>query len=271
MNRPLVVFSHANGFPSGTYRKFLEDFAPHFEVRAPDMLGHDPRFRVDDNWGNLARELLAWIDVHCDRPVIGVGHSMGAMVTFMAAHLAPEKFRAVVMLDPPIINGWPAVFFQLMKWMGRADEFTPAGRSRNRRSNWPSPEDALADLSRKRLFAAFDPECLRDYVGSVLEPHEGAFRLRYRVEQELAIFRTTPSNPWRFVRRLRVPGVVIAGAQSDVAMPAHLARLGRWHGMARLTTTGGHLFPLEHPLDASRLVRQEIDALLRAGKVRAGT
>lgn len=259
VTRPLVVFSHANGFPSGTYRKFFSYLEPRVEVRAIDMFGHDPRYPVNDNWGNLVRELLGFIEAQGDRPVYGVGHSMGAMVTFMAAHAAPQRFRGVIMLDPPIINGWPAYFFQVVKWMGRADNVTPAGKSRNRRSVWPSREAAIEDLSRKKLFANVDPECLRDYVFSVTEQRDDGFHLRYRVAQELAIFRTTPSNPWRYLRRLQVPGVVITGETTDVSMPAHVARLHRWHGMAHATAPGGHLFPLEHPQQAARLVREQIE------------
>lgn len=260
MTRPLIVFSHANGFPSGTYRRFFAGLEAHADILAVDMYGHDPRFPVNDNWGNLARELLAFLDVHAQRPVYGLGHSMGAMVTFMAAHREPRRFRGVIMLDPPIINGWPAYMFQMVKWMGRADDVTPAGKSRNRRSQWPTREEAVADLSRKKLFAQVDPACLRDYVESATEWRDGAFHLRYLVEKELAIFRTTPSNPWRFLRRLQVPGIIVTGEHSDVAMPAHVTRLHRWHGLAHRTTPGGHLFPLEHPAEAARIVRAQIDA-----------
>lgn len=260
MTRPLVVFAHANGFPAGSYRRFFSFLAPHVEVRAPDMLGHDPRFPVDDNWGNLARELLAFIAAQGERPVYGLGHSMGAMVTFMAAHREPARFRGILMLDPPIVNGWPAYFFQAMKWLGRADDVTPAGKSRNRRRSWPTREEAIADLGRKKLFARFDPDCLRDYVQAVTEQRGDGFHLRFLVENELAIFRTTPSNPHRYLRRLQVPGVVITGEQTDVSLPAHVGRLHRWHGMAHRTAPGGHLFPLEQPQAAARLVLQQVEA-----------
>lgn len=260
MTRPLVVFSHANGFPAGTYQKFFSYLEPQVEVRALDMLGHDPRFPINDNWSNLASELLDFIDTRCDRPVYGLGHSMGAMVTFIAAHRAPERFRGVLMMDPPIINGWGAYLFQMVKWLGRADSVTPAGKSRNRRSVWPSREEAIADLSRKKLFAKVDPDCLRDYVYSVTEQREDGFHLRYLVPNELAIFNTTPSNPHRYLRRLRVPGVVITGDSTDVANPQHVRRLHTWHRMGHLTAPGGHLFPLEHPREAAHIVLAQIRA-----------
>ncbi|MFZ5699530.1 MAG: alpha/beta fold hydrolase [Pseudomonadota bacterium] len=260
MTRPLVVFSHANGFPSGSYRKFFSSLEPHVDIRALDMLAHDPRFPVNDNWGNLVHELLAFIDVHCDRPVFGLGHSMGALVTFMAAHRAAEKFRGIIMLDPPIINGWSAHVFQLAKWMGKADVVTPAAKSRNRRRAWPSREEAIADLGQKKLFANFDPDCLHDYVFSVTEERSDGFHLRFLVENELAIFRTTPSNPYRYLRRLQVPGAVITGATSEVSLQQHVSRLCRRHGMTHGTAPGGHMFPLEQPDEAARRVREQIHA-----------
>lgn len=260
VNRPLVVFSHANGFPAGTYRKFFSFLEPHVDIRAIDMLGHDPRFPIDDNWGNLASELLAFIDGHCDRPVYGLGHSMGAVVTFMAAHREPQRFRGIIMMDPPLINGSAAYFFQVVKWLGKVDDVTPAGKSKHRRSTWPSREQAIADLSRKKLFAGVDPQCLHDYVHAVTEQREDGFHLRYRVENEVGIFRTTPSNPWRYLRKLRVPGVVITGDRTDVSRPDAVRRLHRRHDMRHLVTPGGHLFPLQHPEQAARLVLAEIDA-----------
>lgn len=254
MTRPLVVFSHANGFPSGTYRKFLDELGARVEVIAPDMLGHDPRFPVNDNWGNLASELLAFLDARADRPVYGVGHSMGAMVTFLAAHRQPERFRGIVMLDPPIINGLAAYPFQLLKWLDRADAVTPAGKSKYRRTTWPSRDAAFADLAGKKLFANVDPDCLRAYVESGTEPGGEGVQLRYRLEVELAGFRTTPSNPHRYLRPLRVPALLVTGATSDVARHEHVRRLAVRHRMSHEVLPGGHLFPLEHPQESARFV-----------------
>ena len=40
-----IVFSHANGFPAGSYRVLFEAWrAAGFEVHAVPKFGHDPRF-----------------------------------------------------------------------------------------------------------------------------------------------------------------------------------------------------------------------------------
>lgn len=262
VTRPLVVFSHANGFPAGTYRKLFAFLEPQVEIRAVDMFGHDPRFPINDNWGNLASELLAFIDTHCDRPVFALGHSMGAVLSFIAAHRAPEKFRGLIMMDPPLISGPEGLMFQVVKWMGKSDSLTPAGKSKHRRSHWPSREVAIAELSKKKLFSGVDPDCVHDYVHAVTGLRDdGEYHLRYLVENEVAGFRTTPTDQWRYLRKLRVPGVVITGDHTEVSRPQAIARLHRRHGMAHITTPGGHLFPLQHPEQVANLVLAQIAAL----------
>lgn len=262
--RPLVIFSHANGFPAGTYRKLFSLLEPQVEVRALDMFAHDPRFPVNDNWSNLASELLAFIKTSLqgqgDRPVYGVGHSMGAVVTFMAAYREPARFRGLIMLDPPIISGWPAYVFQMVKWLGMADRVMPAGKSKYRRVQWPARADTHADFARKKLFAGWDPDCLRDYVECGTELRDGGAHLRFQLASELAVFRTAPSNPHRYLRKLAVPGLVVTGEDSEVALPQHLAHLQRRHGMVLRTTSGGHMFPMQYPEETARLILAQIHA-----------
>ncbi len=264
VTRPLVVFSHANGFPAGTYRKFFSFLEPHVEIRALDMYGHDPRFPVRDNWHQLAEELLAFVDAQCDRPAFLLGHSMGAVLSFIAAYHRPEKFRGLVMMDPPLINGAQGLAFQVVKCMGRGDSVTPAGKSKNRRSHWPSREVAITELSRKKLFSGVDPDCVHDYVHSVTEPQaDGEFHLRFLVAQEVAIFRTTPTDYWRYWRRLRVPGVLMTGEQTEVTRPDAVLRMCLRHRMSHVTTSGGHLFPLQHPEQVARQVLMQLEQLAK--------
>ena len=47
----LVVFSHGNSFPGGTYSVLFRSLrARGFTVRAIDRFGHDPRYPVTSNW-----------------------------------------------------------------------------------------------------------------------------------------------------------------------------------------------------------------------------
>ena len=48
--RPTIVFSHANGFPAGTYRLLFEAWrGAGFKVAAVERFGHDPAYPVSNN------------------------------------------------------------------------------------------------------------------------------------------------------------------------------------------------------------------------------
>ncbi|NQT72889.1 MAG: alpha/beta hydrolase [Chloroflexi bacterium] len=87
--REVLHFAHANGFPSGTYGKLLRILENEYDVIAIEKFGHDPRYPVDENWSNLVKELINFIESNSSEPIIGVGHSMGGVLTFLAAYQRP--------------------------------------------------------------------------------------------------------------------------------------------------------------------------------------
>src|SRR5690606_21433847 len=82
--RPTLVFSHANGFPGGSYRTFLAPFANHFDLHPVDRFGHDPAYPVDAEWDSLSRQLEDFM-APLPKPLVGMGHSMGGVLTFLVA------------------------------------------------------------------------------------------------------------------------------------------------------------------------------------------
>ncbi len=251
MTKPQLHFAHANGIPSACYRKLLGALEPVFDVRMVPVLGTDPNYPVDDNWHSLAEQVADSIRVRCDGPVIGLGHSLGGLTTFMAAHRYPELFRAVVIMDPPVINGLGALSFGFMKAIGLVDRVTPAGKSNGRREVWPSREVAHELLGKKRLFRSFDPECFDDYIRFGLSDCEEGVRLTIPAAVEVDVFRHTPHDSWRYRRPLQVPGILLSGAGSEFRGTGFAERLARTHGLLHEYVEGGHMFPLERPLQTA--------------------
>src|SRR5262245_28428296 len=54
----LIVFSHANSFPAGTYTQLFRQLRSRgFLVKAVDKFGHDSAYPVSNNWPGLVQQL----------------------------------------------------------------------------------------------------------------------------------------------------------------------------------------------------------------------
>jgi len=246
-------FAHANGFPGACYRKLFTLLGADFDVGYLPASGHDARFPVTDGWPHLVEELEASIAGTGRAPVVGVGHSLGGFLTFMAAVRRPDLFRAVILLDAPILGRFQGSALQFVKRIGLVDRVTPAGSTRNRRSTWPSAEAALEHFRRKPLFRHFDPDCLLDYVRCGTTPAQHGVALVFDPEVEYRIYRTIPHDLAGIASRLRVPAGLIHGRDSTVIKRAGLAQTRR--SMRVMQVDGGHLFPFEAPWNAAQAIR----------------
>ncbi|WP_069385078.1 alpha/beta fold hydrolase [Halomonas caseinilytica] len=258
----LLVFAHANGFPGRSYRSFLAPLEARFDVRPVEQLGHHPDFPVGHNWLALRDELLAQLQAF-SRPIIGVGHSMGGVLMAMAAEQAPERFRCVVMLDPPLMLGIDAMAMKAAKRLGFVDRITPAGRTLGRRSRW-SDRAAMRDYLRRRgLFRRFTEQALDDYIeGGTQELKSGEVVLRYDPDIEVDVFRHLPDHLNDLPEDVRVPLGVLAGSDSDLLTPRRRRRLKR-RGIRVAEVPGGHMFPMEHPEATRAALLTMLDVLMR--------
>ncbi len=237
----------------------LGDLERHFRVGYVEAIGTDPRFPVSDRWPKLVEQLIGALETrYGGEPVYAVGHSLGGYLGFIAAARRPELFRAIVMLDAPVIGAIRGGMLGAVKRLGVVDRVSPAGATRSRRSLWASHEDAKAHFRSRPLFRHFTDQCLADYVRYGLVQSEGGWRLRIDPAIETQIYRTLPHDMSRHLRALRVPAGFIGGQRSDVVRRVGLAAMrGRF---ALRKVPGGHLFPFEHPREAAA----EIASLLAA-------
>ncbi len=230
----------------------LGELARGYRIGAIEALGTDPRYPVTDRWLHLVEQLEQEIEHRWrGEPVFGVGHSLGGYLTYLAAVRRPELFRAIVLLDAPILGAVKGTLLGASKRIGIVDRVTPAGATRDRRSAWPSREEAKAHFRSRRLFRHFDEACLEDYVRHALASREGELRLRIDPDIEYRIYRCIPHDMSRHLARLRVPAGFVGGAESDVIRRVGLAAM---RAFRKRRVPGGHLFPLERPREAAAAV-----------------
>jgi pimeloyl-ACP methyl ester carboxylesterase len=268
MTKPLLHFCHGNSFPSGTYRQLLDALGAHYEVRMTDMVGHDPRYPVDDNWSNLVDELIADIE-RGGRPAILVGHSLGGMLSTMAAARRPNLARCVVMLDSPVVAGWRALAWRLVKLLGKGSRFSPARFSERRRKVWPDRAAARAHFLSKDIFAAWAPGVIDDYLDVGLKPHPEGVQLRFDRAVETAIYNSLPHHLGELIANdFPVPVGFIGATRSEELRQAGLSSTRKLVGDNFVMTEGSHLYPMEHPARAAQLTHEMIVRLLGANLAR---
>lgn len=261
-----INFAHANGFPAQSYRKMFAAFPDHFHVVAKDKYAHDHRFPLVDHWRNQVDELIEFVENQnldpdfADRPTYAVGHSFGAVLSYLACCKRPELFKGLIMLDPPLITGPASMVFQLAKRTKLIDKITPAGLSKIRRRTWHINNDLVKYFKSKALFKNFDDDCIRDYINAVMHQDEKLLRLNFEVQVEADIFRTIPTQLSKHYGQLSTSAFLVTGKDSKVCIPKLYKRFLKGNPSMRhtLLDRGGHMYPLEHP----KLVAKTISDLI---------
>jgi pimeloyl-ACP methyl ester carboxylesterase len=258
-----LVFSHANGFPAGTYSMLFEAWrAAGWRVIALPRFGHDSRWPVTSNWPHLRDELLAFIahEAPGERVAL-VGHSLGGYVSLLAASKKPAAAAAVVLLDSPVLDGWRAHSVHVMKLSGLMKRLSPGRVSAHRRWQWPSREAALAHFQAKAAFARWHPRVLADYIAHGLEPDPAgatpaAVRLAFDRAVETRIYDTLPHHLGQLLHRhpAQAPVAYVAGTRSAEGRRVGLAGTRRVVHQRLAWIEGTHLFPMEHPADTAAAV-----------------
>jgi pimeloyl-ACP methyl ester carboxylesterase len=205
-------------------------------------------------------DLLEYLGERGARGWVGVGHSLGAVVSAAAALRRPELFRALVLIDPVFVRPSLQVVygvFQKLGLAGRVHPLVPAARRRRR--SFESAEAMYANYRRATVFSGLDDEALRDYVRAALRPApgaDGAVELAWTPEWEVRIYESGPLRLWGELHRLRPPTLVIRGVESDIFMPAAVRALRRrLPGVVVQEVAGaGHLVPLEKPEEVGKLI-----------------
>jgi pimeloyl-ACP methyl ester carboxylesterase len=261
MPPPVLNFSHANGFPAPCYEAMLAPWRQRFRVGYVEAIGSDPKYPPTEGWPHLVAQLIATLErEYGGEPVVGVGHSLGAYLNFIAAARRPDLFRVIVMLDAPVIGAFKGRALGAVKRLGIVDRVTPAGMTRERRSVWSTREEAKAHFRSRKLFRHFTEECLEHFVQHGLVGAPGRLRLRIDPQIEYQVYRTIPHGMHQYVRSLKVPAGFVGGVDSDVLRRVGLGAM-RGPRFAKLRVPGGHLFPFEHPLLAAAAVEELIGKL----------
>lgn len=260
--REVVHFAHGNGFPALCYKQLLNALHVKFDCCYIDKIGHDANFPVTDNWHALADEIISSVKTQSSQPVIAVGHSLGGVLSLLAAIEQPALFRAVILLDSPLLGRVKSNIVRFSKMVGMIDRLTPARKTRGRRAHWETREEVWSYLHHKKLFKYFTERCLNDYIDYGLQHDETGYSLRFDPEIEYQIFRTIPHLLLQHEKKLTVPSALIYGDKSTVVDRLDLHHMKKHYGIVNFQTAGTHMFPMEHPEAVANLIFKVLDEVL---------
>ncbi len=265
----LIIFSHANSFPSGCYNILFHNLRRRgHTVQALDKLGHDPKYPVTSNWPHLVQQLADFVQNEVTKlaePAYLLGHSLGGFLSLMVAAQHPKLTRGVVMLDSPVLGGWRAKTLELAKSTTLIGALGPGKISKQRRNSWDSSEAALSHFASKKAFAQWHPKVLQDYISHCTydDASTGKRVLSFDRSIETAIYNTLPHNLDRLLKRhpLQCQVAFIGGESSQEMKQVGMAMTNKVAKGRIQILPGTHLFPMEHPLETAAAIEAAIQSL----------
>ena len=256
-------FLHANGYQFFCYEPLLNLLQTEYSVFGMSLrpLWENAKPENIDDWHIFSEDLLRFLKDYNAGPVIGVGHSIGAVVTLRAALHDPGKFRALVLLDPVLFVPSRLVLWNLVRAMGLGNRLHPKIPGALRRRHTFDNLDLVFQGYRNRpVFRHMSDENVRAYIKGMTRPSEnGGFELVYSPEWEARIYLTglRDFDIWRDLPGLQVPTLFIRGAETDTFLENAAKLVKRKQPAARLETLekSTHLLPLERPREVFDLMQ----------------
>lgn len=262
-----VHFAHANGYPPGAYRQFLEALGQHYRVLAlqhrPIWSDMNPQEMRD--WRLVTDDMIAFLDAQGASGIVGIGHSLGGVATMYAALQRPDLFRALIFIDPVFL---PEEVLAALRANAQRNPFEVAlvARALRRRNQWPDKQAAFDHYRPKNVFRALSDEALWDYVNHGLVANEHGVTLAYPREWEARFYALPPTDVWQCVPRLTQPTLAIRAANSDTLAPQAWALWQTLQPAAMFVELPdvGHLLTMEQPSAVAAPIHDFIENLAGA-------
>ena len=267
-----LVFLHANGYPPECYRPLLSRLSENFHVTAMVQRPLWPESSPEDidSWHPLTDDFLRFLDTHHTerfdatehKPIACVGHSMGGIALLRAALREPERFKAIVLLDPVLLPPYVVAFWNVMRKLKIGERSHPFLRAaRQRRQQFDDLDRLYQGYRHKPVFSYFNDEALRAYVRGIACPtNEGVYRLCYSAEWEIRIYRVSIWNDmdiWRGLPKLEVPMLIVRGAETNTFWESTGKLVQRKQPKVKIEALekSTHLLALERPEEVSNLIQ----------------
>lgn len=171
-----IIAAHASAFPKELYEPLWEDLLSQshkagYSIRSIWMCDvanqgasyvlNESKTGIDPNFGDHARDLLAMINhfrSEFTRPIVGIGHSMGASALINLSHMHPRLLSSLVLIDPVIpFKANPSLWPMLRL-------------SSHRKDYWKNRTEAEATFRKNSLVKRFDQRVVEKILMHSIRP-----------------------------------------------------------------------------------------------------
>jgi pimeloyl-ACP methyl ester carboxylesterase len=116
--------------------------------------------------------LLRFLDEQAAGPALVVGHSLGAVVAVRAALRHPERFAAIVLIDPVLFPPGRILQWNLIRLAGRMNSHPLIVAAQKRRQTFDDLDRLFNSYRQRAYFRYMSDDSLRDYTSSIACPAE---------------------------------------------------------------------------------------------------
>lgn len=202
---PLIVLHGIMGH-AREWDTLVEALAPSFRVLTVDQRGHGRSSWADEySAAAMAGDLVALADAFGLERTHVLAHSMGGMVTMVAAAAHPDRFDRLVLVDVgPDSPAVPGAVEELVAFLGMLD-----------RSSYAHPQEAVDEWLAGDPYAR--PELVQHYVEHCLvlrQDGRWTWCLDARGLPGFVTGGVSVAELWHAVDHLRAPTLVVRGEHS---------------------------------------------------------
>jgi pimeloyl-ACP methyl ester carboxylesterase len=260
-----VYFSHANGFPAGVYQQFLAELNQRFDVYAIQSRATQINAGKPDhnNWEIFADDLIRQIETQ-DKPVIAIGHSLGASCTVLAAIKRPDLFKALVLIEPAMLSFPMSLLFKLAPRKFIHDSKLVQG-TLNKPDEWDTREQYLTYIKKFKGYKKFSEKSYNDFADYAIRKEGATLTLAYPKMWEAHNYTMAPylMTNLNKLDKIKVPTVAIRGEAnmffSDKLWEKWQAK--QPNAIFLEDKNFAHLIPLEGPKQCMALINSGLKDL----------
>jgi pimeloyl-ACP methyl ester carboxylesterase len=186
-----------------------------------------------------------------------------------AALRNPDKFRALVLIDPVLFVPCFLVGWHIVRTLGLGDRVHPliAGAKKRRRT-FDNLETVYRGYRNRDVFRYMSDENLRIFISGITRPKaDGGYELVYSPEWEAQIYRTGlhDFDIWRGLPKLEVPTLFIRGVETDTFLEnaAKLVKRKQPKVQVEALEKSTHILPLERPQEVFEIIQSFLKGTLK--------